>query len=407
MKRPLLLLTLPAIAAAAAPQSAARFQAPEVRVQGYRFVVEQVQQQQMEQIEFPAGTPADSPGKASGQQHLFFKLAVYPPRPDLLPHVEGLDAKVLGVAGDKSLTFRSSPVEDTGPLRGGVWRTQLYAQEVALSATQLSRFQGDLIVYPKARVVTLDFPLRGPLPATKDSDGMRATLRSVKNRASTLTVGLDIEWPASLSVTRLNPDSPSGVVAVTQVGSSLPPSGGSSSTNDRKGWVSRQHSLTFVDVKELPDKIRVEALVRSGAAQRIHFAFPDIPLPDTFDLAEETEGEEGSALEAGHPLYARGGGTLVAPLRGTVSGQFLFGLSRVEGGGRRWLSGRMEKDRAVLSQLQPGRYRVWRAWVPALSEKVPPPETTSALVQSGEAVEVEVAAGQTVTLPVVEVREAR
>src|SRR5688572_12721739 len=179
--KPLYLLAAALAAAAPAPgtppAAPGRFQAPEVRAQGYRFVVEQVQQQQYEQTEFPPGAPEGAVGKTSGRQHLFVRLAVHPPQPGLLPHIEGLDPKVVGVAGDRSVTLRSYPVEDSGPVGGGVWRCQLSAQEVELSATRLGRLQGELIVYPKARVVTLDFPAGVKTPVSREADGFHATLR--------------------------------------------------------------------------------------------------------------------------------------------------------------------------------------------------------------------------------------
>ena len=86
-----------------------------------------------------------------------------------------------------------------------MWRCQLSAQEVELSTTRLRRLHGELVVYPKARVAALDFPLGGKLPVTRQADGFRATLRSTRLRAGTLTVSMELEWPTSLSVTRPNP----------------------------------------------------------------------------------------------------------------------------------------------------------------------------------------------------------
>lgn len=406
MKHLALPLTLPLLAAAcaaAAPRPVPRLTPPETKVQGYRFVVEQVQQQQYEQVEFPRGGQEGAVGKSSGRQHLFVRLAVHPPQPGMLPNIDGLDSKVLATAAGKSLALRGYPVDDGSPLNGGVWRHQLSAQEVDLGATHLSKLQGELLVYPKAQLVALDLPLEGKLPITKQQGGFRATLRSVKMRTGTLTVGVDIEWPNSLSVTRPNPESPTGVVALTRIGAPIIPNGGSSANQNREGFTARTHNLTFVDVKDLPEKLRVEALVRSGPVQRIPFTLPDIPLPDTLGAENETgDEEEMGPLEEGDPFYARGGGTVVAPVKSLATGRVLLGLARVEGGVAgpwRWLPTRAEKDRVLLTSIRPGKYRVARAWAPSLA-------APSARKRLGDAQEIDLAAGQTVTLPAVEAPEA-
>jgi hypothetical protein len=410
LSRPLLAaLLLAAAAAAAPPPPSPRLKAPEAQVQGYRFVIEEVSQQQYEQTDFPPGGMDKATAKPAGRQSLALKLAVYPPQASMLPNIDGLDSKITAtVGGDKPVVLTHWPLDDANPLLGGVWRNQLMAQDVDLAAPYMKRLEGDLIVYPKARTVTLDFPLKAG--TTKMVDGFRATLKTVKLRSDTLSVLMETEWPTSLSVTRPNPDSPSGIAAVTKSGLALMPSGGSTSNNDRTGFTGKVHNLSFVDVKDPPDVIRVEALVRSGGAHKIHFSIPEVPLPDSMSLdGDPSDAHDPGPLDAGDPFYTKGGGTLLAPLVGKSAGRLMIGLSRIEngvGGPWRWLLPNMEHaDRATLGSVKPGKYRVVRAWLPPVEN--PDLEPVATPVRLGEAMEVQIEAGATVTLPAVNGRETR
>lgn len=373
--------------------------APETRSQGYRFVVEQLQQQQSHQWEWPApGAPRQGVAEITGRQYLYLRLAVTPPEPRLLPNVEGLAARVTGATGrGKVLVFTPYPMDDA-PVAGGVWRTQLMAQEVDLGVGRIKGLQGSLIVYPQARVASLEFPL-GKTPATHRVDSFRATLKDVRPRPGSVAVTLEAEWPAALSVTRANPDSPQGVSAQTKAGGILFPNGGNTNTTERAGIVTRTYNLTFLDLKDQPEKIRLEVLLRSGAPRRIPFSLPEIVLPDALDLDRDPDSGESGPLSPGDGFYARGGGRLVIPLRGsTAQGALLVSLSRRDGppeAPQRWYAPTLEApDRAALANVAPGRYRVSAVW----SGYGPPAERPMLRA------EVDIAAGQTVTTAPLEVR---
>jgi hypothetical protein len=404
------LLLLPglclAAAAGAAPPAGGKLRAPEVNAEGYRLVIEQVQQQQYEQTDFPPGGQPGGTGKPSGRQVLNLKLAVFPPAPEMLTNIDGLDQKIVASAGaDKPITLRSWPADDGAPVAGGPWRSMLMAQDVELSARSLKKLQGELIVFPKARNVTLEFPANAKPGTTKGVDGFKVTLNSVKTRGNTLTVVMQMEWPDTLSVTRPNPELPSGISAVTKAGLALMPSGGSTSNGDMPGRAVRLHNLSFVDVKEPPDRIRVEALIRSGGARHIRFTFPEIPLPSGMALeGDPSEAEEPGPLEPSDPFFAKGGGTLVVPIHTRSPGRLMIGLSRLENGAAgpwRWLLPSQDRaDRATLSSVKPGRYRVVRAWLPP--SETPDLEPLATPVRLGEMVEVQVEPGAAQTLPAIE-----
>src|SRR4051794_33238405 len=119
--------------------------APEVRVQGYRILVERIQQVENLSVDFPP----DGNGKGSGQQVISINLAVQPPNPKLVNNIEGLDSRVLAFAdGKRVLTLQPYSSDDDNLVSGGMWRTVVMAQEVGLSVSRLSRLQGELILYP-------------------------------------------------------------------------------------------------------------------------------------------------------------------------------------------------------------------------------------------------------------------
>ncbi|HTE19390.1 MAG TPA: hypothetical protein VK689_13530, partial [Armatimonadota bacterium] len=179
-----LLLAAPAPSPRVSPKPvsppASRFSAPEVRVQGYRVVVEKLTQARNFSTDF-AGNGQPSGGKTTRRQMVVVSLAVHPSNVSLLPHIAGLGTRAVAYSpSDAALPFRAYPVEDPGPLRSGTWRTQVVAEELDVGITQINRLQGELIVYPKARRVTLEFPLPSNTPQTRTVDGFRAVLRSFK-----------------------------------------------------------------------------------------------------------------------------------------------------------------------------------------------------------------------------------
>jgi hypothetical protein len=398
--------TLLFAAAAAAAPPPARVMAPEVRAQGYRFVLEKVEQQRLEHAEFPPGAKEGAVTALKGSQIVVLQVAVHPPTANLLPNIQGLDPKVVANTQGAAVPLSVNGLDDAELVGGNVWRTRLTAHELSIGVTKLERVRGELVVYPRAKVVTLDFPLHAHTPAVKQDEGFRATLKQVKTRPGAVQVSIETERSPALSVSQVNPDAPNGVTAVTKAGTALPPNGGNSSSGERNGLLVRTHNLTFLDVKEMPTTIRVQALVRSGAPRRIKFTLPDVPLPDSLDLDREAEAEaEPTPLLAGNPFYSAGGGGVAVPIKGRPSrGQLVLGLSRLDGesfGPWRWLLAAMESaDRGTLANIRPGRYRVAAAWSPAppdpAGEGEPRPSLTP--IRMGAVADLEILAGKTVTL---------
>lgn len=373
--------------------------APETRVQGYRIVIEKLQQAQNLSTEFSD----DGKSRTTGRQLVYVYVAVHPPTPALARNIEGLDPRIVAYAAPETqVPFMSYAVEDTNPLVTGVWRGLLMAQEIELSVSRLQRLQGQLVVYPRARLVTLDFPLAGKLPQVQEAEGFRATLKQSRVQAGSLGVIVDTEWPPGISLTRLNPEAPDGITALTAAGSTLIPQRGGSSAGKHGENTVRTHTLTFTDVKEVPAKLRVQVMVRSGTPERIPFTLPDLVMPDALDLRAELDEESGwGLLQEGHPLYMDPGGTLAVPVRGAApgAGRLLVGLAPREGqawGPWRWVEAVPdERGQALLSHLRPGTYRVARVWLPGQDDTprpaLPPP--------SLDTPEVEITAARTVALP--------
>lgn len=385
----------------------ARPVAPQVRSQGYRFVVERFIQQDNVTREFIG----DQPGTNSGKQHFYLGLAVYPPDPKLAANIQGLDPKILGFAGTQVLNFRSYSADDTNPNTTGVWRTQLAAQELDLSINRISKVQGELVVFPRAKKVTLDFPLPINSQLSKSDEGFKATVLNVRPRTGGLSLTVNMEWPSEMSVAFLSPDAPGGITALTQAGTPLIPNGAGTSGTERGGRVLRIHNVVLSDLKDQPAKIRVEVLVRSGSPLKIPFTLPEIAVPDTLGLESQVI-EAGDEPETrGHPFYSDTGGTIVASLRkrpDAAEGRLLMGLARQEAAGPgpiRWLEViPNQQGQAVLSKVRPGRYQVSLAWMPATAAREP--GGIIALPQSarivGEPSTLDITPGKTVTLPSVE-----
>lgn len=399
-----LLIAPPSPSAPAGKPVPTRPAAPQVKSQGYRFVVERFIQQDNVTREFVA----DKPGTNTGRQHFYLSLAIYPPDPKLAANIQGLDPKVLGFAGAQVLNFRSYPLDDTRPATG-VWRTQLAAQELDLAINRITKVQGELVVFPRAKKVTLEFPLPIPTQLSKSDEGFKATVKNVQPRTNGLGFTVDMEWPADLSVAFLNPEAPGGITALSPAGTPLIPNGAGSSGTERGGRVLRVHNVVLSDIKDPPAKIRVEVLVRSGTPLRIPFTLPEIAVPDTLGLERQVIDTTGEPDPREHPFYASEGGTLAASLRKgaeRVDGKLLLGLARQEGaapGPTRWLELSPDpQGRALLTHVRPGRYRVSLAWLPAGMATITtdgPPQTARLL---GAPATVEVSAGKTVSLPPLE-----
>jgi hypothetical protein len=370
-------------------------------------VVERFNQQQNLNAEFAA----DRPVEHNGRQHLYLWLAVHPPDPKLLTSIQGLDPRIIafGAPDGKVITLRSYPGDDAGPLSDGVWRTQLAAQELDLSISALNRLQGELIVFPRARKVTLDFPLPLNTALSKESEGFKVTVKNVRPKPGGLTATVESEWPSTHNVTLVNADAPGGITGVTMAGTPILPNGSGTSGSQRGNRVVRTQNIVMGDLKELPAKIRVEVLVRSGTPRKIPFTLPGIALPDTLDLEADViaSGDDPSVRE--HPFFVEAGGSLVATVTGSgvARGKLLAGLARQDGAGTgpvRWLELPVDKQgRAILANLRAGRYRVSLAWSPerAPGSAVVMTELPRAARVLSAPATVDIAVGKTVTLPAV------
>jgi hypothetical protein len=387
---------------------------PEVRVHGYRVVVEKLQQTENLAIDFGDGEK----GKVTGRQVVQVGLAVYPPTPRSIANIEGLDPRIIAFTTDnKPLTFQSYPSEDTSPLLGTAWRTLLMVQEVDLSVSRLGRLQGELVIYPRARLVTLDFPLADRLPQSRTAEGFHACLRQSRFKQGTLSVTVETECAPALSVTRPNPEAPFGVTALTKAGAPVLPNGGGSSTVKRGNQSVRQYSITFSELKEPPAVVRVEMLVRSGAPKKLAFVLPELLLPDTSRLAVEGEGDENriGPVQQGHSLYRETGGTLEIPVRRRATpgrGTLLVGLSRrasAQFGPWQWVETDLDENGlGRIINLRPGLYRVSRSWAPAAADPGPDAHPDFATefrsipavsLRKPSVLQVEVVAGKPVSLP--------
>jgi hypothetical protein len=364
--------------------------APETRSGGYRIVVERLVEQVNVPVEFAPDpvTGARGGGAGEGSQYLYANLAVYPP-PGVSPlAIEGLDLRLVGlVPGRQPVVFQSFPFDDANPELTGSWRTQIAAQSIPVGVATLDRLQGELVVYARAKHVTLDFPVNGPLPAVREAEGYRATLKDVRLRPGTLTFQIAAEWPKSVALARVRQETPDGISALTKSGLVLSPFRAGFSSQSQGGVTRREYTLTVNDLKEPPAKIRVEAIVRSGPVRRLPFTLRSIPLPEAIVAQAGSRGvEEDGPLDERHPLFAHAGGSLVVTgPAGAIS--VLLGLAPKETGGYgpwRWVEAPLDDGgKGVITHLRPGHYRVLPRW----------PGAAAAVL------EVDVAAGKTAVLP--------
>lgn len=348
---------------------------PQATAEGYRIVVERVQQSESLTLDFAPGEGREvspfvrpnSPGRRSGRHSLQVAVAIHAPQPELLGHVERLEAEALAAPG-VPLKFSVYPTDDAGR---DAKRLQLVAPDVPLQLTRLRGIRGELLVYPRARMVRLDLPLKGPLPVSREVDGLRATVTQSKVTGELLSAGVQIQWPAGASVTYPNSEAPGGVQLVTASGQLITPSG-TSAAFVPAGALSRQFGVSFSGVKEAPAAIRVDALLRSGTMRRIPFTLPDLELPDQIRTSPDPgdSSDDPRPLGPGHPLHAAGGGILTASVVSSAgklpAGTLLLGLSRVdEGPGAGWSWIELAPDMAgkvELRSLAPGRYRARLLW---------------------------------------------
>jgi hypothetical protein len=398
LRRAYLLLPVilgPSLAVAAAdssrpPGTVAPPRAPETHAAGYRFLIERLVQYQSVNQDWSGsdGPEGPTPGhpRASASQGLYVYLAVQPPAPGLLPNIDGLDEQITAQSPRRTpLALRELPAEDADPRVTGLWRAVVHAQGMEPSDGILKDLRGELVVYPRARTVTLEYPLEAAVPATRQADGMRATLKQMRFRSETLTVTLEM---AAGKDVRLGPPpngAPGGIVAVTRGGNVLTPSGASSEPWRAEGKP-RNVTVTFTELKDKPERIRLQMLIRSGAPKVIPFTFPEIVLPQQLVEAADMDREpEPEVLQEGHPLFDPAGGTLT--VTAAAGGRLLIALSQKGPAGYgpwRWLEAEpVRHGAAAITHLRPGEYRVQRHWSGGaqrggtVHEKINPKPTTA------------------------------
>ncbi|HTE17789.1 MAG TPA: hypothetical protein VK689_05330, partial [Armatimonadota bacterium] len=202
-----------------------------------------------------------------------------------------------------------------------------------------------------------------------------------------------------------------GITAVTHEGAVILPNSAGSTEAQSRARLGRQYTLAFTDVKEVPVRVRLEVLVRSGAPTRVAFRLPDLPLPQGLDLSAELEEPAGGTgpLRPGDSLYTANGATLVVPVRhdgAAANGTVLVGLSRVDGAGAgswRWIEVAADAEgRAVLGSLRPGRYRVARQWLGEPRQSEEPGRLPEHPVRAQAVLEAELLPGKTAILPVLQ-----
>lgn len=375
-------------AVSGAPEPAVT-RAPGTRVQGYRIVVEKVIQSQTVRRQFGRDGVPDAD---SGEQRVYVTLAVYPPKPELLAHIDGVETGVTaGVGPDTRIRFQSYlPDEPTGT-GARVWRTLLTAMDVPLAVSQLEGLRGRLMVYPSSRRVRLDFPLSMPVPQTLEAGELRATLREVRTRDGALSAVISTEWPVGVNIARVDPEAPSGVSVITPAGAAVTPYSDSGSPSVRGAVMRRQIQVSFTDLREPAGALRLEVDMRSGKPAYLPFTLPDIILPDALPTAAEPpSGELPGDLEPGHAFFAVTGGTLEVLLPAPGEGTLYMGLSRRGAAGYgpwRWVELQGGPGVTSVGRLLPGRYRAGlrRGGAPA--------------AQPREIVEVEILPERTVRLP--------
>ncbi len=240
---------------------------PEAKVNGYRVAVERVQENENFWLEFDGG-----PAKVAGRNTLSLFLAVRPPRREMAANIEGLDSRFVAFTEtNRPVTFQPYMPDDADPLVTGVWRTCLVASDLDTTVASLKRIQGELLVYPKAKIVTTDFPLNGKYPQSTVGDGLKVTLKQVTLRPSVLTAIMAVEWTGPASLARVSSDAMYGITGISRADTTqLPNGGGSSSSSTRGAVTTREYKVTFLDMREVPAKLRFKRLpLRCGAEARL------------------------------------------------------------------------------------------------------------------------------------------
>jgi len=364
------LLLLPAVGGAAGPDGRGGAP-PSVSVEGFQIQVERIQQTANLALDFAPegfGSPPQAgvtrTAQVTGRQGVQVVLAVRPARPDQVANIGGLSGPVTAMAAGSALKFTVYSAEENAA-GGSVWRSHLSAAELPLLSRKVQTLRGVLEVFPRARRIPFDFPLKSkaPLPQVREAEGVRITLRQVQHRGRTVNLVFTQEWPDAVNVVNPSQDQPYGIQLRSVAGGQFAATGAGMQQAPRPGWTVRQCSATFSDVPELPDLARVELLVRSGAPRRLAFVLPDLELPDRGNPEPGPAEADPGPLSPDHPFFAAAGGTLVllTPLVAGDPPVFRLGLARR--GDRDWTGWRWlevaadEAGRVVVPHLMPGDYR--------------------------------------------------
>ncbi len=345
---------------------------PAVRVGEFQVAVERVDESENTAFEFD-----DSPSAVlSGRKAVTLGLTIRARKPESLLRLDRLESRFLAFdAQNRPLNFLVESTEELTQLRLQTWRARMQAPDVGLDVDRFYRTQGELLVYPKARVLTVDFPLPAPTtPVVRTPGEMKLTLTSAALRPAALEASVEMEWTGALAMQRVNQDNLIGLSAVLPGDIEVLPNGRmSSSTVVRDGVTRRTCVVSFFGLAQQPVRLRFKSIVRSGTPERLAFTLPTIPLPSSQRLTPEPGEPVGvdaqSPLVRGHPFYRLEGGALrVLTHRPAGSSDAAspetVGLSLREPGGWsawRWMEVLPESDGSFLvRRIIPGRYRL--AW---------------------------------------------
>lgn len=379
---------------------------PSAALGSLRMVVERVVQNASLTLDFAPTPPAAD--AVDGRQTVYVYVAVSGPDRDTVSGIVGFGKETTGVTDTgQQVALRSYAASDGAAPDGRSWRTYMLAHDVEMGARILREVRGELLVYPRSRAARVDFPLHGAGPQSHTVEGLKVTLQEWHWENHTLTATIREEWAADANVARLRPEIPFGVVALAAGGVPAQANEGRSSASERKeGEAAQTFHLVFTDLAEPPERLAVEALVRTGVPTAYPFRLRDIPLPDGDEDPPTSESDTGALLDPA--LTSANGGDLKASVhidgRPAGPGTLSLGLRAAKdpAGPWRWLS--VPTDAAgcaVVPHLRPGQYRALLRWTPA-GDSAPAPDGAGLWIR--DTADLVVAPGGTVTLPPLEWR---
>ena len=384
-------------------------EAPGAAAGTYRVTLERITQNHQLQVEFP---PTGGARPVTGQQSLYFWFNIATPSPAAALGIAGFagPARAVTDAGvDIPLTHYNA--DGQRQTEGKLWRGYLVLPQTDPHVASLREIAGEFQVYPRAREAKLDWTLPAQLPATKELDGYKVTLQSVKRTGEEARIVLQAEWPKSASITRLHADQPWGISAYSpasgflQLQRTIPRQ--VTNTPQRVVW---EYTMDYGNVKGAVERVSVQSLVRSGTPRLVPFRLTRVALPNAVAAQQPAEPAAPAPTVADFPflVVAKGGSLAGAVTRSGAPvgvGELRLGLSRREGDGWtawRWLALKTDaQGRWALDALKPGQYRVRRRWAPLAAD--PEGARLAAALKAGRwtnsAAEITVGEGQRETLP--------